>query len=372
MNEDNALPDQPHEAPASASLSRGRLHGLDVARGLAVLGMVLVNLKVALGAEARGPEWLRLLAAPLTGRAAATFVVLAGVGVTLMGVRARRPAVLDDRRAVQRRLYRRCAFLLLLGVGLLVAGWTADILHYYALYLSIAAALMFASKRVVWSVAAAAVFMFYLGLPIYERGWSWSTFEYRDLWTLRGMLRNTLFNGFHPVFPWVSLVLWGMLLGRRDLRAVSVQRSMIWGGAGLALLVEGLCWAATSGLPEGDELRALVSTGPMPPGLPYLLAGGGLATAVIGACLRLTQRWPDAWPWRALSPMGLHALTHYVAHVLLLILPLTAMGLGASADMTDVWLIAVGYGLLGGLWSYFWQRRLGRGPLSALMRRLAG
>ena len=58
-----------------------RLAGLDIARALAVFGMVVVNFKIVLGAAQAGPSWLVSVTDLLDGRAAATFVLLAGVGL---------------------------------------------------------------------------------------------------------------------------------------------------------------------------------------------------------------------------------------------------------------------------------------------------
>lgn len=69
-----------------------RLEGLDLARYVAFVGMVIVNFKIAMGAEG-GEGLLNLLTTALEGRAAATFVVLAGIGLGL--------AALNSRLAVQ-------------------------------------------------------------------------------------------------------------------------------------------------------------------------------------------------------------------------------------------------------------------------------
>lgn len=66
-----------------------RIIGYDVARALAVFGMVIVNFKIVMGAEQNGPDWLVSLVGMFDGRAAATFVVLAGVGVSLTSRRGR-------------------------------------------------------------------------------------------------------------------------------------------------------------------------------------------------------------------------------------------------------------------------------------------
>ncbi|MCP4873438.1 MAG: DUF1624 domain-containing protein [Proteobacteria bacterium] len=65
-------------------MSSDRIEGFDVARAFAVLGMVVVNFKVVLGVSDGEPSLLHTAASLIDGKAAATFVVLAGVGVSLM------------------------------------------------------------------------------------------------------------------------------------------------------------------------------------------------------------------------------------------------------------------------------------------------
>ena len=57
--------------------------GYDLARALAIFGMVVVNFKIVMGAGQNGPAWLVSSVGLLNGRAADTFVVLAGVGLPL-------------------------------------------------------------------------------------------------------------------------------------------------------------------------------------------------------------------------------------------------------------------------------------------------
>ena len=60
-----------------------RLHGLDLARYLALAGMVLVNFRLAMAVEADGGGLLAGFFHLLEGKASATFVTLAGVGLVL-------------------------------------------------------------------------------------------------------------------------------------------------------------------------------------------------------------------------------------------------------------------------------------------------
>ena len=78
-----------HGVAMEAPVGAARVVGIDVARAVAVLGMVLVNFKVLSNTREAGPGWLVALAERLDGRASALFVVLAGVGVGMLTRRAR-------------------------------------------------------------------------------------------------------------------------------------------------------------------------------------------------------------------------------------------------------------------------------------------
>ena len=71
-----------------ANAVRERVVGYDIARCLAFFGMVIVNYRLVMGGWVGTPEWLLSGMEVVTGRAAATFVVLAGVSMTLF-LRAR-------------------------------------------------------------------------------------------------------------------------------------------------------------------------------------------------------------------------------------------------------------------------------------------
>ena len=161
---------------------QSRLAGLDLARYLAFVGMVIVNFKIAMGAVNDGGV-LSLLSGALEGRAAATFVVLAGIGLGLAGSKA-----LDQTISVSL-----CRAVFLLALGLLnMQIFEADILHYYAFYFLFGVLLLpLSSRALVWAILAlnlgfvAMVFAFE-----YDTGWNWETFAYADFWTPAGFVRN--------------------------------------------------------------------------------------------------------------------------------------------------------------------------------------
>ena len=53
----------------AASTKTKRIIGLDIARALAIVGMVVVNFNVVMAGDVSSPGWLRFLVVSLEGRA---------------------------------------------------------------------------------------------------------------------------------------------------------------------------------------------------------------------------------------------------------------------------------------------------------------
>ncbi len=356
----------------------GRLGGLDLARGLAVFGMVLVNFKFVMGLEGVDTGWLARLAGLFDGRAAATFVTLAGIGVSLLSKRAREARDAAALLSCRKLLLSRAAFLLAIGF-LDTFLWIGDILHFYAVYLAVAALLIDDPDWRLWAWAAAVVaasVALYLFLD-YEKGWDWELLAYEGLWKPRGALRHLFFNGFHPVFPWVSFLLVGMWLGRRDLASPAVQGRLVAAGVLAALAAEIVspsltAWAGSDGGEDAQWCALLFGTQSMPPTPLYMLSGGGSAAAVIGLCLALERRWPRSGWMDPVESTGRMALSLYAAHVVFGLAAIEWLELVEDQKMSFCVASAAVFYALSVLAAWAWERRLSRGPLEALMRRLAG
>src|SRR3712207_1551848 len=98
-------------------LSAPRVVGYDVARALAIFGMVVVHFTLVMSghtysAAAARPRWVGAVLHFLDGRAAAAFVVLAGIGVTLGSCGVVAGGEVAAVRAARVRLVRRGLFLL--------------------------------------------------------------------------------------------------------------------------------------------------------------------------------------------------------------------------------------------------------------------
>jgi uncharacterized protein len=69
-----------------------RIGGYDVARALAIFGMVLVNYSSMLQVAAFSPPWLKNVIDFIYGRSAVMFVMLAGLPVSLIAAGHATPA----------------------------------------------------------------------------------------------------------------------------------------------------------------------------------------------------------------------------------------------------------------------------------------
>lgn len=350
-------------ASLNTPLPTRRILGLDVARALAVFGMVWVNFKVLIHGIAETPVWANLF----DGRAAALFVVLAGVGVSQLA------RVRPTKRA-RGLLFRRALFLLVFGLGWSPI-WFADILHFYAVYLSVAALSLTLSSRALWGLAASSVVVstaMQLGLD-YTVGWDLHTLSYTDFWTAQGMVRHLFFNGFHPVFPWIAFIFAGLAVGRLDLRDREVSGRLIRWGLGVWAVTEvvsmGLVAATTPEL--GLEVAVyLFGTPPLAPTAFYVLAGGGLSIAVLAAAVRIVDQMPENTFWvDVLAHTGQLAFSLYVLHVVV------GLGLAWALEGSPLWVVVatvVPFWLGVPFLAQAWRRRYGRGPVEALMRKVTG
>lgn len=103
--------------------------------------------------------------------------------------------------------------------------------------------------------------------------------------------------------------------------------------------------------------------------LPHLLMALGYA-ALLVLIYPMVRRW---WIGRALAAAGRCAFSNYLGTTLLMTAIFSGWGLGLGPEMPRVWLPT--FVLLGWvamlIWPQWWLRRFGQGPLERLWRRLA-
>lgn len=333
--------------PLLPEVAPGRVVGVDVARALALVGMMATHMLPGLvGTEV---PWAQQVAG---GRASALFAVLAGVSVALVSGRTR-PVRGRARYAVSARLVVRSLLIGALGLTLgLVPTGIAVILAYYAVLFLLG--LPFLGLRApalallagCW-VVTGPVLSQLLRPRLPEHVVGSPTPE--SLGAPLNLLNELLFVGYYPAAVWLAHLLAGMAIGRTDLLRRGADVVLLVGGVALALAATVLSRVLLS---RDDAWAALAATYPDPAVAedPALLAAtlmGGLhgttptdswwwlatvaphsgspldlaqtigsALAVLGLCLLATRAAPEVWA--AVFGAGAMTLSLYSLHVVLM------------------------------------------------------
>ncbi|MYL70562.1 DUF418 domain-containing protein [Halobacillus litoralis] len=354
--------------------SKNRIIGFDISRALAILGMVIVNYKISMHAEGNGPEWLIISTGLLEGRASAIFVILAGIGISLMT----RKALLHSTSSKKNRtmIWRRSVFLFVLGMCLFLMQWSADILHYYAFYMFIASFFIVTSARNLLLAALATVLtsqVFQLLLN-YEYGWDKSFQYYEEFWTIKGFISNLFFNGYHPIFPWMAFVFIGMWLGRLNFRNNKLIRKIMIVSFITFSVVEVSSFALIklfSPILGHEVAYYLFDTKPMPPTMFYMISSTSTAILIILLCIKLSKSFKKNAIIQALVNTGQLALTLYVGHFLVLVV-LSMFGGLVNNTLQFTTTIAITFFLISTILSTYWRKKFKRGPIELMMRKVTG
>ena len=350
-----------------------RLAGPDVVRAVALIGVVVMNYHGYLilrgDASGVGTGWAADLFNPWTGplstRFAATFVLVAGVGVTLLTRRCLSDPI--QVREMRWRLLRRGV--LLYVVGLIVDEiWPGTILPFYGAMFAIAAGLFTLRGR--WIAL--------IGVCAALAGWSirvWRFEQQQDglstQWLTSpgvGSIRHFVFgvfvNGTHPLLPWLAFLCAGILLGR-------VLNTDWWRfaalGSGFILYAGANVLSASSSTPLQT---VLMSTSPTSRGLVFVASALGTALIAYSLIDWLAVRFPVA-----LDPLrraGQLTLTLYLGHILVFNLVVDWIGWIEPAGLDTALTFALVFWVVGIVAAVEWSRRYGRGPAERVYRAFGG
>ncbi|MEE6388289.1 heparan-alpha-glucosaminide N-acetyltransferase domain-containing protein [Microbacterium paraoxydans] len=370
-----------------------RILGLDVARGLAILGMAGAHVGVTEAFEWGDPTtWTDLV----HGRSSILFALLAGVSIALMTGRD----VLPERErlpGIRLNLVGRGAVIFVIGLALeLLNTPIAVILTLYGLlYVAVIPVLRWRPRQLllgaaVLALAGPALLALLSAVALQPFG--------------AGI--GFVLYGTYPITVWLALVLGGMALGRLRVQEVRTAVVALVVGVVLAAIGYGLgALGAGTGLggetgsivssssvssgseslsssffpddvmppsgwesypealaatdPLGSMVRAVFAVDPHSGGTAEILGSGGFALSVVALCLLLSR--PLRWPLLPLGALGSMPLTAYSLHVVSVVL--VAGPGGFIADNSFWGLTVVALLLVWTLWAMF----VGRGPLERLV-----
>ncbi len=336
-----------------------RLAGIDLARGLAVLGMFAAHLLWTSDFEWSQPgTWADVA----NGRSSILFATLAGVSVGLAaGGRTRfRGAALRTARV---RITARAAFVWVLGLILVATGVPVYvILPAYGILFLLTIPFLSLPARTLFIVAGA------LGalMPFVQ-----VLLDALPFWqTVPGELLSVVVGWHYPFTTWIAFVLCGLGVGRLDLRSARAPALVLGAGAALAAIGYGL--DAVSG--PGDESSywgAVWTARAHSTGLLEVIGSGGFALAVIGACLLACRTWLR-WVAVPLRAVGAMPLTAYTAQLVVwAAIATSALGdvgdLAGFRDLQPFWPMAIGTVVGCTLWALL----VGRGPLEWAVDRVS-
>lgn len=337
----------------------GRLMALDAARAVAIIGMIAVNV-----GPRNGGGWAGHLYQIPLGRSSLLFMLLAGLGMSLLTRSARRPGG----SVPWRTIVWRAALLTVGGLALQLMGHDVSvILPTYGLLFLLCLPLLKAPAAV---LASAAAVLFAVGpvLWIAAQVAGGETYRFVPPTLADGpaeILHRIVLSGPYPALVWAVPFLVGMALGRADLGERSVQKRLaVWGGAAMVggYLLYRLLVALVGEPGESigfDRLVSGVNHSQMPL---WLLSGTGSAALV----LALFLLGGDAVA-RRLGPLvsvGRLSLTIYVGHLLLLAMLVRPEPHALHQGI----LISAAISLAAVLFAALWTRRFRYGPLEALLR----
>ncbi len=355
-----------------------RILGYDFARGLAIIGMIFVNFKVVMVDEES--SLLYNLVELLSGKASALFVVLAGIGMTLMHDGAKRKNSVELVRKVKTDLLKRAAFLFAIGLSYYVI-WPADILHYYGLYISIGVLFLSSNRIVLQSVSAILIIGYSILLLFfnYETGWNWTTLEYTDFFTLQGFFRNLFFNGFHPVIPWLAFLLTGIWVGRINFIDLKVRKKVLFISLSIYVLFKAISMVTVSALSalspsEATDIEYAFGTSPMPPLFFYMVTASSLAVFIISLSIYIAEKYSNTLLIKQMVSTGQLALTNYFFHVIIGMLGIQLFFGKLEHAFSIEFMVAYAsvFSVVLIVFSHYWRRRFKRGPLEFLMRKITG
>ena len=262
-----------------------RIVGLDIARGLAIIGMIAAHIA---GIDSDF-EWgvPSTWGAIVHGNPSILFALLAGISIALMTGRTRRPEP-EDMPTVRLRMVARAAVIFIIGVLLEQLGTNiAIILTFYGVLYVVALPFLRARRRtlILW---AAGLALFGPTLQAVAQTLSANAF---------GPGLELVFNGTYSLPVWASLMLAGLAIGRSQINRARVAACVLGIGVLLAAIGFGagaLYSVAASWGWDGEPDDGWSSVEPHEPDMQFV---PGESVDLTGfECEVYEDEWVSCWP----------------------------------------------------------------------------
>jgi len=357
-----------------------RLPGPDVVRAVALIGVCAMNyhgyllIEQGAGPGSTGNGWAADLFDPWTGplstRFAATFVLVAGVGVTLLTRSVDRAAASGTRGNVTDMRWRLARRGILLYIGGLVLDriWPGTIIPFYgAMFLIAAGIFTWRSRWILTLGLGAALAGSAIRIWRFERardGESTRWLTDPGDGSFRDYVFGVLVNGTHPLLPWMAFLCAGIVLGR-------VLHTDWWrpAAAGSGLILFTAATMASSSATSAFQ-STLLSTHPFDRGTVYVASALGTALLAYSTIDWVAERFP-----RGTDPLrraGQMSLTIYLAHIVVFNVAVDWLGWIEPAGLDVALAFAIAFWVVALAGAVAWQRRYGRGPAERVYRAFGG
>lgn len=343
---------------AAAGAGSPRLAGIDAARGLALVGMIVVNV----GPVGSQSLLQRLYLLPY-GRASVLFVVVAGIGMGYL--LSRRPE-----RERWSTVTWRAALLFAGGVALQeLTDQVNIILPTYAVLFLLAPLLWRLPDRALLGVGVVLALAGPAVIVAHEM--IWPDTQPVDPVTLGTppweAVYSLLLTGRYPLLSWTVPFVAGLCVARLDLTDTVVLRRLVAGGtvvAAGAVAIAQLAYLLIGADADRGPWRIL--TGAAHGQMPLWLASSiGGAVAVVAACSLALRRFERSQVLGWLVACGRLSLTLYVLHFVVLAVIKPPQGFSFEQGVLISSVLVVGVIVAAVLWA-----RTGRtGPIEQLLRR---
>jgi len=283
-----------------------RVAGIDLARGLAVLGMLAAHLLWTGELRWDDPStWDAIV----NGRSSILFATLAGVSLGLASGGAAPPPS-SELGAVRGRLAVRAILIWMCGIMLIGLDVPAAIIlpAYAVIFLLALPLLALSASRLFVVAAAVAVVAPPLVVWVNSFPWWWSTVEG---WSF------SIFTGWNYPFPlWIAFTLAGLGLARAGLHRPLVQWVALGAGALLAVAAYALAAPESSDRSTATPfLEGWWTADPHSSGALEAIGSGGFAIAVIGFCLLISSRVSWTWATFPIRAVGSMPLSAYIVQI---------------------------------------------------------
>ncbi|UYO99013.1 DUF418 domain-containing protein [Oceanotoga sp. DSM 15011] len=344
-----------------------RIFAFDIARAFAILGMMIVNYNIVFSYGKVEITFLSNFISVFEGRAAAVFLILAGIGLSLMTKKIFENE--DNIFYYKKVILKRSLFLFIIGLILyIIFEWTADILHLYGIYLFFMSFMFYKSnKELKFYLFLIVLITIFLQVNFdYSYGWNSDFTSYYNFFTLDGFIANSFFNGYHPFFPWIIFIIVGVLMGRIDFSdSIKIKKIFLYSIL-MAIIFEFLSFFIINFFNNSELIVYFFDTKPMNPSIFYVLTASMWAIAFILFCNMIDFKSLKKF----LVPTGQMALTHYVFHCIGVLSFFFFYDDLSYKNELFVIILSIVVFIIMNIFSYFWIKRFKRGPLELLMRKI--